>query len=187
MESLERVRTGQDGVTSNRKWAESATGTGSRPGAGSRSKAWLAQRPALNKLIRYVLTSGVATVVSEVTLIAVYASGALGASGASIVANLAGALPSYLLSRYWIWSEADRRGAARQVGLYWATSVVSLLVSTAGTSLAAAHAPDGRLAHVMVVGTAYVGSYAVLWVAKYMVYQRVIFKTVARPRPAAAA
>jgi putative flippase GtrA len=125
--------------------------------------------------LRYTATSGVATVVSEVTLLALYASRLLGASGASIVANLAGAVPSYLLSRYWIWPEADRSSAARQVTLYWATSVVSLVVSTAGTSLAAAHSPAGHTAHVIVVGTSYIGTYALLWVAKYLVYQRVIF------------
>lgn len=140
----------------------------------------LVERPRVNKLLRYALTSGVATGISEVTLLALYASGFLGASGSSIIANLAGTVPSYLLSRYWIWPEAERTGAARQMGLYWITSAVSLVVSTAGTSLAAAHAPAGHADHVVVVGVAYIGTYAVLWIAKYLVYQRLIFRSAAR-------
>jgi putative flippase GtrA len=120
----------------------------------------------------------VATGISEVTLLALYASGFLGATGSAVVANLAGTVPSYLLSRYWIWPEADRSGAARQMGLYWFTSAVSLVVSTAGTSLAGAHAPAGHTAHVITVGTAYIGTYTVLWVVKFLVYQRFIFSSV---------
>ncbi len=145
------------------------------PGTPAWLWSWLRERPRLNRLLRYAATSGVATLVSEVTLVGLYAGRLLGASGSSIVANVAGAVPSYLLSRYWIWPEADRTGAARQVTLYWVTSVVSLVVSTAGTSLAAAHAPAGHTAHTIVVGTSYIGTYALLWVAKYLVYQRVIF------------
>jgi len=150
------------------------------PGSIAKLTRRVIERPRLNRLLRYALTSGVATGVSEVTLLALYASGFLGATGSSVVANLAGSVPSYLLSRYWIWPEADRGGAARQMGLYWATSAVSLIVSTAGTSLAAAHAPAGHASHVLVVGTAYIGTYAVLWVAKFLVYQRVIFSRAPR-------
>jgi putative flippase GtrA len=131
--------------------------------------------PRVQKLFRYALTSGVATGISEVTLLALYASGFLGATGSAVVANLAGTVPSYLLSRYWIWPEADRSGAARQMGLYWFTSLVSLVFSTAGTSLAGAHAPAGHTAHVIMVGSAYIGTVAILWVAKFVVYQRFIF------------
>jgi putative flippase GtrA len=131
--------------------------------------------PRAHKLLRYALTSGVATGVSEVTLLALYASGFLGATGSAVLANLVGSVPSYLLSRYWIWPEADRSGAARQMGLYWFTSVVSLVFSTAGTSLAGAHAPAGHTAHVIMVGAAHIGTVAVLWVAKFLVYQRFIF------------
>lgn len=156
-----------------------AVEAGSAAGQGSDSDSALVDRvirsPRVQKLLRYALTSGVATGVSEVTLLALYASGFLGATGSAVLANLAGTVPSYLLSRYWIWPDADRTGAARQMGLYWFTSVVSLVFSTAGTSLAGAHAPAGHAAHVIVVGSAYIGTVAILWVAKFLVYQRFIF------------
>ncbi len=137
-------------------------------------------------MLRYALTSGLTTGISEATLLALYATGFLGATGAAVMANLAGTVPSYLLSRYWIWPEADRSGAARQMGLYWATSAISLVVSTAGTSMAGAHAPAGHIAHVIVVGSAYIGTVAVLWVAKFIVYQRFIFRSRVAPGRSAA-
>ncbi|HEY6538951.1 MAG TPA: GtrA family protein [Candidatus Dormibacteraeota bacterium] len=143
----------------------------------------VASRPRINKMLRYAITSGVSTGISEVTLLALYANGFLGATGSSVVANLAGTIPSYLMSRYWIWPEADRSGTARQMGLYWATAAVSLVLSAAGTSMAAAHAPAGHGAHVIVVGVAYVGTYAVLWVAKYLVYQHLVFRGAGDKRP----
>lgn len=144
------------------------------PGRGS---LWGRLGPRWRRLWRYAVTSGVATGVSEATLLVLYADHLFGASGSAILANLAGTVPSYLMSRYWIWPEADREGAARQMGLYWATSLASLIISTAGTSLAVAHAPQGHLAHVLVAGLAYVGTYAALWVAKFLVYQRLIFRS----------
>ncbi|MGA7173348.1 MAG: GtrA family protein [Candidatus Dormiibacterota bacterium] len=139
-------------------------------------------RPKGNKILRYAITSGVTTGISEVTLLVLYASGFLGATGSSVIANLAGTVPSYLLSRYWIWPEADRSGAARQMGLYWATSLVSLVVTTAGASFAGAHAPAGHTNHVIVVGSAYIATVAVLWVAKFIVYQRFVFNQPAAVR-----
>jgi len=60
---------------------------------------------------------------------------------------------------------------------FWAVSVASLVISSAVVGFAAAHAPGGRTAHVVVVGCAYVGTYATLWLAKFVVYQRVLFRS----------
>lgn len=125
---------------------------------------------------RYLVTSVVATIVSEATLLVVYGTGALGAGMAAVVANLAGTLPSYLMSRYWIWPDADRRRAGRQIVLYWAVSIASLVVSSTVTEAAADHAPAGRAAHLLVVGLAYVGTYGLLWLGKFALYQLVLFR-----------
>lgn len=135
------------------------------------------------RLWRYALTSVVATVVSEVTLLLLYGTGVLDATASAVVANLAGTFPSYLMSRYWIWSEADRRRPVRQVISYWAISLVSLLASSGATGAAAANAPKGHAAHLVVVGTAYIGTYALLWVAKFIVYQKALFRSSGNANP----
>ena len=147
-------------------------------GARAAQRPWL--RPALararsSRWLRYLLTSGLSTGISEIALVVLYAAGITGAMTAAVLATLVGTVPSYLISRYWIWPEADRRGVGRQMTLYWLTTGASLVVSSLATGAAAAHAPGGRGLHVVVASAAYVGTYVLLWVAKYVVYQRLVF------------
>ena len=130
---------------------------------------------------RYAVTSLVATGVSEAVLLAVYGGHLLGASAASVVASLAGMIPSYAMSRFWIWPEADRRHPGRQAAGFWVVGIASLVASSLMTGIAADLAPSGHAIHVAVVGVAYVGTYGALWILKFGVYQRFLF------RPAAAA
>jgi len=133
--------------------------------------------PGLWRWWRYGVTSVVATGISEATLLLVYGSGLLTASVAAIVASLAGTVPSYAMSRYWIWPEADRRRPLRQAIAYWGIAVACLAVAGVTTGWAAAHAPVGRAAHLVVVGTAYLVVYGVLWVVKFLLYQTLLFRT----------
>ena len=143
-----------------------------------------ADRPGLRRLGRYLVTSMVATVVSELTLIELYGRGVLGAGPAAVAANLAGTFPSYLMSRYWIWADADREGAGRQAASYWAVSIFSLAVSTAVVAAAGHYAPRGHTLHVAIVGIAYIGTYGVLWLGKFAVYQLFVFPAGCRDAPA---
>jgi putative flippase GtrA len=126
---------------------------------------------------RYGVTSVVATTVSEATLLTVYGLHLLAASWAAVVASLAGTIPSYAMSRYWIWPEADRRRPGRQAVAYWVVALLSLGLSSLVTGIAAANAPAGQTAHLVVVGLAYIGTYGGLWVAKFVVYQRFLFRS----------
>ena len=94
-----------------------------------RVRGLVAGRQDHRRIFRYAATSLIALAVSEVCLVALDAETAMGATLAALLANFAGTAPSYLLSRYWIWSEADRRRPARQVVLYWTTSLVSMGIS----------------------------------------------------------
>jgi len=134
----------------------------------------------VRRVARYFLTSVAALAISEITLLALV-DARLQPTVAALLANLAGALPSYLLSRYWIWAEADRRRPLRQIVLYWVVSVVSMGISSVATGELARLAPASRLAHLVVVGTIFLGVSFVLWVAKYLVYEAAIF---IRPAPA---
>jgi len=138
------------------------------------------RHPGLRRWWRYALTSVVATLVSETTLLLVYGSGLLTASVAAIVASLAGTAPSYAMSRYWIWPEADRRRPVRQALAYWCISLACMAVASAATGWAAAHAQTGRLAHLVVVGAAYLVVYGLLWMVKFLLYQAWLFKAEAR-------
>lgn len=133
-------------------------------------------REMLGRVGRYLGTSAVATLASEIALVLLYGRGVLGATAAAVAANFVGAVPSYLLSRYWIWPSADRRRPTRQVVVYLMTSVVSLVVSTAGTTLAASLAPGPHALHVSIVALSYIACYGLLWVAKFGFYHKILFR-----------
>jgi putative flippase GtrA len=128
------------------------------------------------RLFRYAATSGISLGISEVCLLALYSTRTFGATSSALLATLAGTIPSYLLSRYWIWSEANRKRAGRQVVLYWATSLASMGITAAGTGLITHAAPGGHRAHVIFAGAAFLAMNVILWVTKYLVYQKIIFR-----------
>jgi putative flippase GtrA len=136
--------------------------------------AWNTDR--VRRLWRYALTSLVATAVSEGTLLGLYGTHALDASAAAVAAAMTGAVPSYAMSRFWIWPEADRRRPGRQASAFWVVALISLGLSSLATGAAAANAPSGRGWHMAVVALAYVGTYGTLWVLKYLVYGRWLFR-----------
>jgi putative flippase GtrA len=128
------------------------------------------------RVIRYGLTSAICLGISEATLLVIVAMHLTGATVAAAIASLVGVLPSYLISRYWIWPEADRKRTGRQVAIYWAISVVSIAITSFGTGFIAHHTPEKGAAHVAVVGIGFPLINLVLWVAKFFAYQLVVFR-----------
>jgi putative flippase GtrA len=131
----------------------------------------------LGRLVRYGATSLIALGVSEIVLVGIDAETALGVTIATVIANLVGTVPSYLMSRYWIWSEADRSRPGRQVLLYWLTSLVSMAISSVSMG-AISHEDHARhILRLIILGLFYLVVSIVLWVAKYAAYHMVIFRT----------
>ena len=140
-----------------------------------------ARRAAIERLVRYGATSVVAFAISEVTLLALYGSKTTGATVAAVVANLVGTVPSYLMSRYWIWNDAPRARAGRQVVMYWATSIVCIAGTSLATGAIASLVPAGHRFHLVVAGVGFLVVNIVFWLAKFAVYQQFIFP-VHKPR-----
>lgn len=146
------------------------------PASGRRSLRSRISWQAIWRLIRYSLTSVVALAVSEVALLIIVGMHLAGATTAAAIASLAGVVPSYLLSRYWIWPGADRTRTAAQVTQYWVVSLVSIAITSFGTGFIAHHVPAQGAEHVAVIGLGFPAMNLLLFVAKFFVYQKVIFR-----------
>ena len=133
------------------------------------------RRASIVRLVRYGATSIVAFGVSEITLLLLYGYHVTGATVAAFVANFAGTVPSYLMSRYWIWSEAPRTRVGRQVAMYWATSAICIAGTSFATGAIANLAPSGHRFHLEVAGVGFLLVSVVFWFAKFVVYQKIIF------------
>jgi putative flippase GtrA len=127
------------------------------------------------RLARYGTTSVLAFGISEATLLVLYGSGAVGATVAAFIANVVATVPSYLLSRYWIWKEAPRSRVGRQIVLYWATSIACIAGTSLATGAIARLAPAGHPFHLAVAGFGFLVVSVAFWLTKFVIYQRLIF------------
>jgi len=127
------------------------------------------------RLARYAATSGVAFAVSEATLLILYGLDLTTATLAALIASLAGTVPSYFLSRYWIWREAARERVIRQVVLYWIVSISCIALTSLLTGALASLAPAGHPFHLLVVAIGYPIVMLTFWLIKFVIYQRIIF------------
>jgi len=134
-------------------------------------------RADVARLARYAATSGVAFAVSEMTLLILYGLDLTTATVAALLASFAGTVPSYLLSRYWIWREAARERVLRQVILYWIVSIGCIALTSLLTGALASFAPAGHPFHLLVVAIGYPIVMLTFWLIKFVIYQRVIFRT----------
>jgi putative flippase GtrA len=127
------------------------------------------------RLVRYGTTSLLAFGVSEAVLVGLYGHAVVNATVAAFIANLAGTVPSYLMSRYWIWHDASRARVGRQMALYWSTSAVTIVLTSLGTGAIASLAPAGHRYHLVVAVAGFTAVNLGFWVAKFVLYQRVVF------------
>jgi putative flippase GtrA len=152
---------------------------GSEPTEPTEPRETVRTRPALLvRLFRYTTGSVVALVVSEIVLLTAYGVAGLPTVIATVLAFLAGAVPNWVLNRRWAWARSDRANLRREV-LPYATIVVASLVLATGFTAAA-----DRLARVLTdsvalrsafVGAAYLLTSFVMFVGKFVLFDRVVF------------
>ncbi len=133
--------------------------------------------PRWVRIWRYTIGSVVAAVTSFVVFAAAYDVGA-GPTAATVLAFVAGAVPNWVLNRTWAWQRRGRLHVRREVVLYAVVSVVNLAASAAVTGWVSAAAPtvtSDHMLRVLLVATSYVATYGVLFVAKFVTYELVVF------------
>ena len=118
----------------------------------------------------------VAAVTSAVAFAICFHTG-VATTPASLIAFFAGAIPNYILNRRWAWQRTGSVDVWREVVLYGVVSAVSFLAAAAATGWAA-HATrnvtDDAVKTLLVTG-AYVATYAVLFLAKFVCFDTVVF------------
>jgi putative flippase GtrA len=140
---------------------------------------WLAGHSTASRLVirfaRYTGGSLVALTTSEMVLVLCYATGIFGTTGSAITAFCAGAIPNYLLNRRWVWQRRGRPRVGREILLYLAVSGVSLLASVAATGWAVHTVRGSASTRTIVAAAAYLVTYGVLFVAKFAVFEAIVF------------
>jgi putative flippase GtrA len=139
------------------------------------------------KVTRYAIGSLVALLTS-VIVFALLLDAGVGTTADSIMAFVAGALPNWILNRRWAWERTGDMDVAREVVGYTLISLVALAVSSAGTGWTDAflrhHLNHAHVLRVLLVTVAYVVVQGLLFVAKFVAYDRWVFTESGRFRAA---
>jgi len=144
------------------------------------------RRRGLVRFARAATSSVAATLLSQVTLIAV-----LAADGApwlaSAAAFAAGAVLNFFLTRRWVWGRRGRPELGRELLPYVLVISLGGLASVGLTTLTGHLLAPLHLSHfwwVALLDAAYVFSYALVFVAKFTMLDRFVFGRDAARTPA---
>jgi putative flippase GtrA len=139
------------------------------------------------KVTRYAIGSAVALLTS-VIVFALLLDAGVGTTADSILAFIAGALPNWILNRRWAWERTGEMDVAREVIGYALISLIALAASSAGTgwtdALLRHHLNHDHSLRVLLVSLAYVVVQGLLFVAKFIAYDALVFTDGGRVRTA---
>lgn len=97
---------------------------------------------------------------------------------ANVFAVSIGTVPAYVLSRYWVWEKRGKSHFWREVFPFWALTIIGFVLSTAAVWFVDTNWEPSPL----VINLTNLTAFGVVWVAKFLVLDRVLFK--AEPQPA---
>ena len=137
------------------------------------------ETPEAKQLLRYAMVSVVSTVVSFATLALVFGVFHFwGEIGSTVFANAVATVPSYYLNRGWVWGKNGRSHLMKEIVPFWAMSGIGIVVSIFGAAIARHLGIEHHLGHLQQTGVvlfANVMSFAIFWVLKFLVFNR-LFK-----------
>lgn len=140
------------------------------------------------KWVRYSMVSVVSVVVSQILLLLAFGALHLSARSANIWAVCLSAIPSYYLNRSWAWGKKGRSHLLKEVLPFWTMALIGLAFSTWAADFAESHAHSvttSHLATTLIVMTASLGAFGVLWIAKFVILNKLMFGSHPQDLPAA--
>jgi putative flippase GtrA len=135
----------------------------------------LLERPIVQKLLRYSAASVVGVVVGQSCLFLFYEVAELPGVLANFLAVAISSIPAYLINRYWVWKKRDRNSLRREVIPFWGMAFLGLILSSIAVAIV-----DDRTDSALAIAVANMAGFGVLWVAKFLVLDKVLFAEVGR-------
>lgn len=96
---------------------------------------------------------------------------------ANTISVCIGAVPAYILSRYWVWEKRGKNHLMREVVPFWALALFGFVLSTFAVWYV-----DNRFdATPLIVNLTNLTAFGIVWLAKFFVLDRVLFKAEEAP------
>lgn len=131
------------------------------------------------KALRYTAVSVISIVVSLVTLYVTFDMLRVASAGwCQVIATAVGTVPSYTLNRYWAWGKRGRSRLLQEVVPFWVVAFIGLAFSVYAVDLAATFGHHLKFSHTgvtLLAEAASLTSYGVLWVGKFVIFNRFLF------------
>ena len=131
------------------------------------------------KMVRYSMVSVVAVPVGEIGILIGLVVFGMSAGWAGLFGNACGSVPSYYLNRTWVWGKNGRSHLMKEIVPFWIITVIGVLfagwvVHLAGTWTTRHH--WNGLGKSVLLLSANLAAFGVLWVGKYILFNKVLFK-----------
>jgi putative flippase GtrA len=154
----------------------------------------LVKAPLFQKLFKYSMASVVAIIVSQASLLLLVGVINMEAVLANTIATSLAAIPSYEMNRKWAWGKSGKSHLWKEVVPFWVLAFVGWAFSTVCVYLMQRYAIDHDFSHsakTFWVAFVNLSAYGLLWVGKFMIFNKVMFVhhhhlDDAKPEPVAA-
>jgi putative flippase GtrA len=146
-------------------------------------KSWTDIRAALaspdgQKLLKYSAASLISLAVSVILLVVFDGVFRWGAVVSSTLATAIATIPSYELNRKWAWGKSGKGHLWREVVPFWVIAFIGWGFSTYSTKLAEGALKGTTIPHLertAIIALVYVAAFGVLWIAKFIFFNKVLF------------
>ena len=138
----------------------------------------------VTRLVRCMGVSVITTIVSVTTLAATTLGFGLEAWVANVLATAVATVPSYHLNRRWTWGKRGASDLWREMLPFWVLSFSGLVLSTLAVALTDSWLHGSHLGEplrTLVIVTAHLSGFGVLWVAQFILLERVLFAGRVKP------
>jgi len=130
--------------------------------------------------LRYVLASAASVAAGQATLLVCFGFAGWPAEVSNLTAFVVGGVVSFTVNRRWTWERRGRSNLVREILPFWALALTGLLLSTWAVGLAEDNAhriATGRAVQTLLVMAASLLAFGVVWIAKFVAFDRFIFRS----------
>ena len=124
------------------------------------------------KLVRFGAVSAFNVLFGQTILYAAQTALGWSAVASNILSVGIGAIPAYLLSRYWVWQKRGKNHFMTEVVPFWSLAFLGFVLSTGAVWFVA----DRWDPHPLYINLTNLAAFGVVWISKFFILDRVLFK-----------
>ena len=123
-----------------------------------------------DKLLRYSAVSIIGTLIHQTVLLSLVLIGDVRGFVANAIAASVASVPAFILNKRWAWRHDSKTHFRREVVPFWIFTLAGLVLSTL-----LVYWVESWTDRALLVSLASIGGYALLWVAKFLFLDQVMF------------